>query len=65
MYHITINIHNIHPILDGSMALHVIHKTEQQLLVFMNNSFATNIVQWARVYETLKQILKVNPEVMY
>ena len=29
MYHITINIHNIHPILDGSMALHVIHNTEQ------------------------------------
>ena len=27
MYHITINIHNIHPILDGSMALHVIHNT--------------------------------------
>ena len=32
MYHITINIHNIHPILDGSMALHVIHNTKQQLL---------------------------------
>ena len=32
MYHITINIHNIHPIDDGSMALHVIHNTEQQLL---------------------------------
>ena len=32
MYHITINIHNIHSILDGSMALHVIHNTEQQLL---------------------------------
>ena len=32
---------------------------------FMNNSFATNIVQWARVYETLKRIMKVNPEVLY
>lgn len=28
MYHITINIHSIHPILYGSMALHVIHNTE-------------------------------------
>ena len=64
MYHITINIHNIHPILDGSMALHVIQNTEQQLFL-LNNSFATNIVQWARVYETLKWIMKVNTEVIY
>jgi hypothetical protein len=32
---------------------------------FMNNPFATNIVQWARVYKTLKWILKVNTEVIY
>jgi hypothetical protein len=65
MYHITINIHNIHPIDDGSMALHVIHNTEQQLLFLWTTLFATNVVQWARVYETLKWFMKVNPEVMY
>ena len=34
MYHITINIRNIHPIPDGSMALYVIHNTEQQLFFY-------------------------------
>ena len=34
MYHISINIHNIHPIFDGSMALHVIHNTEQLLFLW-------------------------------
>ena len=65
MYHITINIHNIHSILHGSMALHVIHNTEQQLLFLWITSLAKNIVQWARVYETLKWIMKVYPEVLY
>jgi len=31
----------------------------------MNNPLATNIMQWARVYKTLKRIMKVNTEVMY
>ena len=38
MYHITINIHNIHPILDGSMALYVFHDSEQQLFFHEQHS---------------------------
>jgi hypothetical protein len=38
MYYITINIHNIQPILDGSMALYVIHNTEQQLFFYEQHS---------------------------
>ena len=34
MYHITINIHNMRPSFDGSMALYVIHNTEQQLFFY-------------------------------
>ena len=34
MYHITINIHNIRSIDDGSMALMFIHNPEQQLFFY-------------------------------
>ena len=64
MYHITINIHNIHPIFDGSMAL-MLFLILNNNCSFMNNPLATNIMQWARVYKTLKWIMKVNIEVIY
>jgi hypothetical protein len=64
MYHITINIHNIRPIDDGSMAL-MLFIILNNNCSSMNNPFATNIVQWARVCKTLKWIMKVNTEVMY
>ena len=53
MYYITINIHNIHPILDGSMALHVIHNTKQQLF-FYEQPFCNKLVQLARVFKNSK-----------
>ena len=53
MYHITINIHNIHPIHDGSMAL-MLFITLNNNCSFMNNPFATNIMQWARVCKNSK-----------
>ena len=28
----------------------------------MNNLLATNIMQWARVYKTLKRIMKINTD---
>ena len=64
MYHITINIHNIHPIHDGSMAL-MLFMIPNNNCSFMNNTLATNIMQWARVCKTLKWIMKVNTEVIY
>ena len=64
MYHISINIHNIHPILDESMAL-MLFMILNNNCSFMNNPLATNIMQWARVYKTLKWIMKVNTEVIY
>ena len=38
MYHITINIHNIHPFPDGSMALYVIHNTEHEKFSYEQHS---------------------------
>ena len=64
MYHITINIHNIHPIHDGSMALmlFIILKTIVLLWITL---LQQTLCKWARVYKTLKWIMKVNTEVMY
>ena len=64
MYHITINIHNIHPswMEAWPFMLFIILNNNCS---FLNNPLASNIVQWARVYETLKWIMKVNPEVLY
>ena len=44
MYHITINIHNIHPIHHGSMAL-LFFIILNNNCSFMNNTLATNIMQ--------------------
>src|SRR3990170_7457805 len=53
MYHITINIHNVRSIDDGSKAL-MLFIILNNNCSFMNNPFATNSMQWARVYKTLK-----------
>src|SRR3990170_1630213 len=44
MYYITINIHNIHPIHDGSMAL-MLFMILNNNCSFTNNTLATNIMQ--------------------
>ena len=44
MYHITINIHNIRPIDDGSMTL-MLFIILNNNCYFMNNTLATNIMQ--------------------
>ena len=64
MYQVTVNIHNIHPIHDRSMAL-MLFMTLNNNCSFMNNPFATSIMQWDSVCKTLKLIMKVNTEVMY
>ena len=45
MYHITLNIHNIRPIDDGSMAL-MLFIILNNNCSFLNNPLASNIVQW-------------------
>ena len=64
MYHITINIHNIHPIDDGSMALHVIHNTEQQLFFLWTTLLQQTFCKGLEC-KTQKWIMNVNPEVIY
>jgi hypothetical protein len=53
MYQKTINIQNIHPIIDGSMALMLLMIINNNCS-FMNNPLATNIVKLAILKKTLK-----------
>ena len=64
MYYIIINIHNIHLIHNESMAL-MLFTTPNNNCFIMNNFLATNIMQWARVYKTLKWVMKINTEVIH
>ena len=59
MYHITINIHNIHLIHNESMAL-MLFITSNIKSSLMNNLLARYFMQWARAYKTLKWIMKIN-----
>ena len=61
MYHITINIHNIHPIHDGSMAL-MLFITPNIKSSLMNNLLARYLMQWASVCKSSKWIMKINTD---